>query len=157
MTSFDFSSTADWPTLRVVEIFFRFFKHVLGCRHPLSGVERVAHNPNGIKLQTYAAIICRLLIALYTGREPTLRTYEMLCHHLSGLATADELEAHLAGLEKPARVTPGAVNAARHPRPTRPGDRPARVVPASPRAIGPAKQGRGRTGLQPTPSEWSRY
>ena len=92
----------------MVEVFFRFFKHVLGCRHPLSGVERVAHNPNGIKLQTYAAIICRLPIALHTGREPTLRTYEMLCHHLSGLATAEELDAHIAGLEKPARVTPGA-------------------------------------------------
>ena len=55
----------------------------------------------------------------------------MLCHHLSGLATADELEAHLAGLEKPARLTPGtrprpagdAANAARC-RPPRPGDRP---------------------------------
>ena len=76
-----------------VEIFFRFFKHVLGCRHLL------AHNPNGTKIQTYTAIICCLLIALYTGGKPTLRTYEMLCHHLSGLATADELAAHVAGLQ----------------------------------------------------------
>ena len=76
-----------------VEIFFRFFKHVLGCRHLL------AHNPNGIRIQTYTAIICCLLIALYTGGKPTLRTYEMLCHHLSGLATADELAAHIAGLK----------------------------------------------------------
>ena len=29
-----------------VEIFFHFFKHVLGCRHLL------AHNPNGIRIQT---------------------------------------------------------------------------------------------------------
>ena len=76
-----------------VEIFFRFFKHVLGCRHLL------ARNPNGVKIQTYTAIICCLLIALYTGAKPTLRTYEMLCHHLSGLATADELAAHVAGLK----------------------------------------------------------
>jgi len=34
-----------------VEIFFRFFKHVLGCRHLLS------HCENGIELETYAAII----------------------------------------------------------------------------------------------------
>ncbi len=78
---------------REVEIFFRFFKHVLGCRHLL------AHSPNGIRVQTYTAVICCLLVALYTGRKPTLRTYEMLCHHLSGLARADELAAYVAGLK----------------------------------------------------------
>ena len=56
-----------------VEIFFRFFKHVLGCHHLLS---RCA---NGVQLQVYAAIIACLLIALYTGRKPTKRTYQMLC------------------------------------------------------------------------------
>ena len=33
------------------EIFFRFFKHMLGCRQLLS------HNQNGIEIQTYSAII----------------------------------------------------------------------------------------------------
>ena len=47
----------------------------------------------------HLAIICCLPIALHTGAKPTLRTYEMLCHHLSGLATADELAAHVAGLK----------------------------------------------------------
>ena len=76
-----------------IEIFFRFFKHVLGCRHLL------AHNANGIRIQTYSAIIACLLIALWTGRKPTLRTYEMICFYFTGLADEEELEAHLAGLK----------------------------------------------------------
>jgi hypothetical protein len=63
---------------RAVEIFFRFFKHVLGCRHLLS------YDRNGIELQTYAAIVACMLIALWTGRKPTLRTYEMLCWYFTG-------------------------------------------------------------------------
>jgi hypothetical protein len=76
-----------------IEIFFRFFKHVLGCRHLLS------HSQNGIEIQTYCAIIACLLISLWTGRKPTLRTYEMICFYFCGLATQDELLAHLARLK----------------------------------------------------------
>jgi hypothetical protein len=75
-----------------IEIFFRFFKHVLGCRHLLS------HNANGIEIQTYCAIIACLLISLYTGRRPTLRTFEMICFYFSGMADEEELLAHLAKL-----------------------------------------------------------
>jgi hypothetical protein len=77
-----------------IEIFFRFFKHVLGCRHLLS------HDPVGIEIQTYCAIIACMLISLWTGRKPTLRTYEMICHYFTGLAEEDELLAHLARLQK---------------------------------------------------------
>jgi hypothetical protein len=77
-----------------VEIFFRFFKHVLGCRHLLS------YDRNGIELQTYAAIIACMLIALWTGRKPTLRTYEMLCWYFTGMADEEELLAHIARLQK---------------------------------------------------------
>ena len=77
-----------------IEIFFRFFKHVLGCRHLLS------HDPVGIEIQTYCAIIACMLISLWTGRKPTLRTYEMICHYFTGLAEEDELLAHLAKLQK---------------------------------------------------------
>jgi hypothetical protein len=77
-----------------IEIFFRFFKHVLGCRHLLSYCD------NGVELQTYAGIIACLLIALYTGRRPTLRTYEMFCWYLSGWADEDELNAHIERLQK---------------------------------------------------------
>jgi hypothetical protein len=76
-----------------VEIFFRFFKHVLGCRHLLS------HDPVGIEIQTYCAIIACLLISLWTGRKPTLRTYEMICYYFSGLADEEELLAHIQKLK----------------------------------------------------------
>lgn len=77
-----------------VKLFFRFFKHVLGCRHLLS------KSSNGIEIQTYCAIIACLLIALATGRKPNLRTYEMICHYFNGLAEEDELLAHLNRLPK---------------------------------------------------------
>ena len=76
-----------------IEIFFRFFKQILGCRHLLS------HSANGIEIQTYCAIIACLLISLWTGRKPTLRTYEMLCFHFCGLASQEELLAHIAKLQ----------------------------------------------------------
>ncbi len=78
-----------------IETFFRFFKHVLGCRHLLS------HCENGIAIQTYLGIIACLLIALWTGRKPTLRTYEMICYYFSGLASEEELLAHLQKLPLP--------------------------------------------------------
>lgn len=76
-----------------IEIFFRFFKHVLGCRHLLS------HDQNGIEIQTYSAIIACMLISLWTGRKPTLRTYEMICYYFTGLADEEELLAHIAKLK----------------------------------------------------------
>jgi hypothetical protein len=77
----------------VIELFFRFFKHVLGCRHLLSD------DPRGIEIQVYCAIIACMLISLYTGRKPTLRTYEMVCYYFTGLADLEELLAHIAGLK----------------------------------------------------------
>jgi len=77
-----------------IEIFFRFFKHVLGCRHLLST------SKNGIELETYAAIIACLLIALWTGRKPTLSTYRMLCWYFSGWASEEELLRHIQKLQR---------------------------------------------------------
>ena len=76
-----------------VEIFFRFLKHILGCRHLFS------HDPRGIQIQAYCAMIACMLINLWTGRKPTLRTYEMTCYYFLGLADEDELLAHLAKLK----------------------------------------------------------
>ncbi len=73
-----------------IEIYFRFFKHILGCRHLIS------HNKNGIEIQMYIAIIACMLISLWTGRKPTLRTYEMVCWYFTGMADLEELEAHIA-------------------------------------------------------------
>jgi len=70
------------------------FKHALGCRHLLS------HCDNGIELQTYAAIIACLLIALRTGRKPTLSTYRMLCWYFSGWADDEELLTHINKLRQ---------------------------------------------------------
>lgn len=77
-----------------IEIFFRTFKHLLGCRHLLS------HNQNGIEIQTYCAIIACLLISLWTGRKPTLRTSEMICYYLMGWADEATLTAHIAKLQQ---------------------------------------------------------
>lgn len=77
-----------------VELFFRWLKCILGCRHLLSQSE------SGVTLQVYAAIIASMLITLWTGTKPSKRTYEMICHYLSGWATLDELDAHLEKLKK---------------------------------------------------------
>lgn len=77
-----------------IELFFRWLKCVLGCRHLL------CENQNGVWLQVYCAIIAALLIGLWIGVKPNKRTYEMLCHYLSGWATADEVERHLKKLQQ---------------------------------------------------------
>jgi hypothetical protein len=72
-----------------VELFFRWVKCVLGCRHLLS------QGINGVRIQVYAALIASLLISLWIERAPTKRTYEMLCFYLNGWATEVELIAHI--------------------------------------------------------------
>jgi hypothetical protein len=76
-----------------IETFFRFFKHILGCRHLLS------HDAEGIEIQTYCAIIACMLISLWTGKKPTLRTYEMICFYFCGLANEEELMTHIEKLK----------------------------------------------------------
>ena len=76
-----------------IEIFFRFLKHILGCRRLLST------DPVGIEIQAYCAIIACLLIALWTGKQPTKRTYEMVCWYFLGLADDNDLMNHLAKLK----------------------------------------------------------
>ena len=78
-----------------IEIFFRFLKHILGCRHLLST------RPAGVAIQAYCAIIACLLIALWTGKQPTKRTYEMICFYFIGWADEEELLAHCAKLKQP--------------------------------------------------------
>ena len=78
----------------LVELFFRWLKCILGCRHLLS--ECI----DGVTIQVYVAIIVSLLISLWTGRKPTKRTYEMICLYLSGWASEEELAAHIESLKK---------------------------------------------------------
>lgn len=64
-----------------VELFFRWLKCVLGCRHLL------CESANGVTFQVYSAIIASLLPCLWIGRAPNKATYERVCHYLSGWAT----------------------------------------------------------------------
>jgi hypothetical protein len=77
-----------------IELFFRWFKCVLGCRHLLSECE------NGVRLQVYLGLIASLMIVLWTNRKPTRRTWEMVQFLLQGWATEEELAAHVEGLKK---------------------------------------------------------
>ena len=77
-----------------VELFFRWFKCILGCRHLLSQSE------NGVEIQVYVAIIASLLISLWTGRKPTKRTFEMICFYFSGWADEEELLSHIEKLKQ---------------------------------------------------------
>ena len=77
-----------------VELFFRWLKCVLGCRHLISQSE------NGVRIQVYVAMIASLLISLWVGRAPTKRTYEMLCFYLSGWASEAEVIAHINRLHR---------------------------------------------------------
>jgi hypothetical protein len=72
-----------------IELFFRWFKCVLGCRH------LVAESENGVALQCYAALIASLLMVLWTGLQPDKRTWEMLQFYVMGWATLNELKAHI--------------------------------------------------------------
>ncbi len=54
----------------------------------------------------YLGIIACLLIALWTGRQPTLSTYRMLCWYFSGWADEQELLAHIAKSKRPSPPTP---------------------------------------------------
>lgn len=72
-----------------IELFFRMFKQLLGCRHLLSTKQ------NGVEIQVYAALIGCMLILIYTGRAPSKRTLEMIRFYMAGMATIDELLGHI--------------------------------------------------------------
>jgi len=75
-----------------IELFFRWFKCVLGCRHLL------ANDANGVAIQSYVALIASLLMVAWTDRRPTRRTWEMIQFYLIGWATLEELDGHVAQL-----------------------------------------------------------
>jgi hypothetical protein len=75
-----------------IELFFRWFKCILGCSHLL------ANDANGVAIQAYVALIASLLIVLWTNRKPSKRTWEMIQFYLIGWADLEELERHLQNL-----------------------------------------------------------
>jgi hypothetical protein len=71
-----------------IELFFRWFKCILGCRHLLG------ESLNALSIQIYAGLIASLLLALWANQNPTRRSFEMVCHYMAGWATEDELIQH---------------------------------------------------------------
>jgi len=72
-----------------IEIFFRFFKQTLGCRHLLS------QRHEGIEIQMYCAIIACMLINLWTGKKPGKHLINMLAWYFMGVASEAEVQAFL--------------------------------------------------------------
>lgn len=74
-----------------IELFFRWIKCILGCRHWL------AESPAGVAAQIHLALIAALLLQLYTGTRPTRRMMELIQFYLLGVASLEDLE---KGLER---------------------------------------------------------
>ena len=75
------------------ELFFRWFKCVLGRRH------LVSESLDGVTVQVYVALIANLLLTLWVGKRPTKRTFEMFCLFFMGWASEEELQKHLERLK----------------------------------------------------------
>jgi hypothetical protein len=72
-----------------VELFFRWLKCILDCRHWLAESER------GVALQCYLALIAAQLLLLHTGRRPTKRQLETIRFYLLGWCSLEELVARV--------------------------------------------------------------
>lgn len=72
-----------------VELFFRWLKCILGCRHWF------AESEAGVALQVYLALIAAQLLVLYRGERPNRRQMEAIQFYLMGWATLEELMAKL--------------------------------------------------------------
>ena len=82
-----------------MELFFRWLKCILGCRHLLST------SPGGVTIQVYVALIASLLVSLWTNHKPTKRTFEMVCFYFSGWASSAKLAAHIEKLHRMSKDT----------------------------------------------------
>lgn len=80
-----------------IEVFFRWFKCVMQCRHLF------AESENGMALQIYAALIASLLVVLYTGRKPTKQLLFLLGSYLEDDLDWKHVEAEIQKL-KPAKA-----------------------------------------------------
>lgn len=78
-----------------IEIFFRWLKCTLGCKHLL------AESEGGVALQVYSALIACLLISVWTGKKPTKRTYEAICLYLQGYADLEDVLSRVRSLKPP--------------------------------------------------------
>jgi hypothetical protein len=100
LASDDLELDAAWIALGykyrwAIELFFRWFECILGCKHLLSTCQ------NGVAIQVYMALIVSMVMVLWTGHKPTKATLEMLTCYFTGLASDAELMAHLRSLDEP--------------------------------------------------------
>jgi hypothetical protein len=77
-----------------VELFFRWFKCVLGCRNWLS------LSPSGLTLQVYTALLASILLALWTGLRPSVSALRVIGLYFQGWVRDEELLAHLQKLRE---------------------------------------------------------
>ena len=77
-----------------VELFFRFLKAVLGCRHLLSD------SIEGVSVQVYCALIATLLLAEYTGLAVSKRTFTLVVLYLQGWVQDHELVREITKLKE---------------------------------------------------------
>jgi len=68
-----------------VELFFKWLKSILGCRH------LIAESPAGVAIQIYTALIAALMLQAFVGKRPSKRAMEMIQMYMTGYATIDEL------------------------------------------------------------------
>ena len=73
----------------MIEVFFRFLKQVLGCRHLLST------KPEGVQIQVCAAVICCMMLNSLTGAKPTKWMVTLMALYLDGLATEADVAREL--------------------------------------------------------------
>lgn len=85
-----------------IELFFRWIKCILGCRHFF------AESAEGVAIQLYLALIASLLFQHYSGQRPSKRIMELIQMYLLGWATAEELAALLQKQAAGARKRPKA-------------------------------------------------
>jgi hypothetical protein len=72
-----------------VELFFRFFKQLLGMRHLLS------QRQEGVRIQVYCCVIVCMLISLQTGKRPGKLAVRMIGLYLMGVADEQDVIDHL--------------------------------------------------------------
>lgn len=77
-----------------IELFFKWIKCILGCRHWL------AESAAGMSIQVYCALIASVLLVLWTGRKPSLRQWEALQLYWMGCIGLEELSEVLAPKKK---------------------------------------------------------
>ena len=68
-----------------IEVFFKFFKQMLGCRHLIS------QRKNGVEIQIYCAMIACMLLNLLTGIKPAKAVMEILMWQMLGFADEQDV------------------------------------------------------------------